>query len=200
MSENFADIIRHRRSVRRFRPDDVPDALLTELLELASWAPSAHNRQPWRFVVVKTAAVRRSLSARMASRLEQSLKLDGLPEEKIKRDVDRSQRRINGAPILIIVCLTMEDMDIYPDDLRTQAEYLMAVQSVAMSGQTLMLAAHASGLSSCWVCAPLFCPDTVREFLDLDASWEPQGVILLGYAAEERSKTRHSIDTRVVMR
>ena len=77
----------------------------------------------------------------------------------------------------------MEDMDRYADPARQNAEYLMAVQSAAMAGQNLMLAAHAAGLAACWMCAPLFCPEVARDALGLPADWQPQGLITLGYAA-----------------
>ena len=75
-------------------------------------------------------------------------------------------------------------MDTYPDARRNDAEYIMAVQSTAMASQIILLKAQASGLGACWVCAPLFCPDTVRAALDLPAAWQPQGLILLGWPAE----------------
>ena len=50
----------------------------------------------------------------------------------------------------------------------------MAVQSTAMAVQNMLLLAHAEGLAACWMCAPLFCPDTVRAALDLPADWQPQ--------------------------
>jgi len=55
------------------------------------------------------------------------------------------------------------------------AQYLMAVQSVAMAGQNLMLAADASGIGSSWVAAPPFRPDTMPP------DWRPQGMITLRY-------------------
>lgn len=70
----------------------------------------------------------------------------------------------------------------------------MAVQSVAMAGQNLLLAAHAHGLGACWMCAPLFCPDVVRSALSLPIDWEPQGLITLGNPAQSRSKTRRKLD------
>ena len=60
----------------------------------------------------------------------------------------------------------------------------MGVQSVAMAGENLLLAAHALGLGGVWVCAPLFTPGTVGEVLGLPASWQPQGLVLLGYPAQ----------------
>ena len=61
----------------------------------------------------------------------------------------------------------------------------MAVQSVAMAVQNLLLAAHAEGLGACWMCAPLFCPDSVRAALGLAENWEAQALITLGFPANE---------------
>jgi nitroreductase len=47
------EAIRTRRSVRRYRPDPVPDQLVQKIIEAASWAPSSSNSQPWEFVVVR---------------------------------------------------------------------------------------------------------------------------------------------------
>ena len=63
----------------------------------------------------------------------------------------------------------------------------MAIQSVALAAQNLLLTAHAAGLGACWRCAPLFCPDTVRETLSLPSDWEPQALITIGYPAEAGS-------------
>jgi nitroreductase len=70
----------------------------------------------------------------------------------------------------------------------------MAIQSVAMCAQTLWLLAHAEGLGACWLCAPLFVPALVRETLDLPADWEPQGLLTLGWPAEDKTKTRRSVE------
>jgi F420 biosynthesis protein FbiB-like protein len=83
-----------------------------------------------------------------------------------------------------VLCLTIAEMDVYPDRRRKKAEFVMAVQSAALAAQNLLLAAHAEGLGACWLCAPLFCPEAVRAALDLPADWEPQALITLGYPAE----------------
>ena len=102
--------------------------------------------------------------------------------------------------MLIVPCLTLAEMDIYPDAERSQAERTMAVQSVALACQNLLLAAQAAGLGTCWMCAPLFVPALVRQALDLPEDWEPQAVVTLGYPAEEKQKEREPLATRVVWR
>jgi F420 biosynthesis protein FbiB-like protein len=89
----------------------------------------------------------------------------------------------------------MADMDVYPDARRRAAEREMAAQAVAAAVQNLMLAATARGLASCWMCAPLFCPEVVRSVLDLAQDWEPQALITLGHAADAgRPRPRHRPD------
>ena len=48
------------------------------------------------------------------------------------------------------------------------------------------------------MCAPLFVPETVRDTLGLDADWEPQALITLGYAAEEKTKTRALLASQTI--
>jgi coenzyme F420-0:L-glutamate ligase / coenzyme F420-1:gamma-L-glutamate ligase len=191
------DLIKSRRSIRRYASQPVPLELLRRLLEAATWAPSAHNRQPWRFAVLTKSADREKLAAAMGARLRADRTADGDDPQDIERDVTRSYDRLTGAPVIIVVCLSMVDMDSYPDPRRSHNEELMAIQSTAMATQNLLLLAHAEGLAACWVCAPLFVPELVQETLNLPADWQPQGLITLGWAGETREKTRAPLETRV---
>lgn len=177
---HWLSLIGSRRSIRRYLPDPVPADAIERLLTAAIWAPSAHNRQPWRFVVITQPETKERLAAQMGARLRADRLADGDPAEAIDKDAARSHTRITTAPVVIVACLTMADMDRYPDTRRKRAEYLMAAQSVAMAVQNLLLTAHAEGLGACWMCAPLFCGDTVRQALDLPDDWEPQSLITLG--------------------
>jgi F420 biosynthesis protein FbiB-like protein len=167
--------------------------LIAQMLDAARWAPSAHNRQPWRFAMIESAATKHALATALGERLRADLERDGVPREKIETGVQRSFARITSAPVVIVACLTMRDMDVYPDTRRKKAEWTMAVQSVAMAVQNLLLSAHALGLGACWMCAPLFAPDTVRAVLKLDDDWEPQALITVGYPGEVKSKSRNSL-------
>lgn len=198
--QSVMNAILSRRSVRRYRPDPVPGALIEQALRAAIWAPSAHNRQPWRFAVVQSDDQKASLAAAMGARLRRDLETDGAAPELIEKDVSRSYERIGAAPILVVLCLSMIDMDRYPDEKRSTAEFMMAVQSVAMAGQNLLLAAHDLGLAACWMCAPLFCPDVVQQALALPVDWQPQALMTLGFPAETREKTRHPLETSVLWR
>lgn len=193
----MSSLIKSRRSVRRYTSESIPQQTILRLLEAATWAPSAHNRQPWRFAVLTQAADKERLAQAMGARLRADRTADGDDPAAIERDVARSYARLTGAPVLIVVCLSMADMDVYPDSHRARNEWLLAAQSTAMAAQNLLLSAHAEGLAACWVCAPLFVPDLVRNTLALPQDWEPQGVVTLGYPAEIREKSRMPIDTKV---
>ena len=178
-----AQLMASRRSIRRYRAEPVPAALVDELLACAIHAPSAHNRQPWRFVVMQDREPKAKLATAMGNRLREDRLRDGDAQAIVEADAARSYERITGAPVAIVVSVTMADMDVYRDASRSDAEYLMAVQSTAMAVQNLLLAAAAAGLGACWMCAPLFCPGTVKTALDLPADWHPQAIITLGYPA-----------------
>ncbi|HID52669.1 MAG TPA: nitroreductase family protein [Anaerolineae bacterium] len=197
MHSEFITWLTTRRSIRRYTPDPVSQDLIEQMLTAAVWAPSAHNRQPWRFAVIETAVTKQTLAAAMGQQLQTDLQADNVPPHVIAADVNRSYQRITQSPLLILVCLSMADMDSYLDPARQRNEWLMAVQSTALAAQNLLLAAHALGLGACWICAPLFCPDVVRQALTLPDDWQPQALLTIGYPAESKTKTRQPLSTRV---
>lgn len=174
-----------RRSIRRFDSKDVDREILNRILETAAHAPSAHNRQPWRFAVLTQPKPKSRLSDSLAAGFRHDLAADGLPEAEIEAQLQRSRNRITGAPVIIVLCMDFSEMDIYLDEKRSHAERTMAVQSVAAAGLQLQLAAHAEGLASVWTCWPLFSPEAVCAALDLPENWEPQAMFFIGYAGGE---------------
>lgn len=196
----FWSWIRGRRSIRRYQPRPVERAILEQILTAAMWAPSAHNRQPWRFCVVTDEQVKLRLSERMGERWRRDLGADGVDSALIEKRVTISHARITGAGALIVASVSMAEMDHYPDPKRAEAEWLMAVQSTALACQNLLLAAHHYGLGACWMCAPLFVPDLVCDALDLPMGWRPQALITVGYPAESKEKDREPLASRVIWR
>lgn len=197
---DFWELIQGRRSVRRYTAEPVAPELLEKVLAAAVWAPSAHNRQPWRFCVITSAGTKARLSERMAEQWRRDLSADGADAAFIERRIAISQARLTGAAALIVAAASMEEMDSYPDERRRQAEWTMAVQSVALACQNLLLAAHHYGLGACWMCAPLFVPELVQDVLELPATWQPQALITLGYPAETKTKERAPLASRIVWR
>lgn len=184
-----------RRSIRRFLPRAVEPDLIRTILQAATWAPSAHHRQPWRFVVLSTPESRQALADAMGLDFRRDLQSDGLPPEQVESQIERSRQRIIEAPAAILLCLDGNVGDAYPDARRVHAETMMGVQGVAMAGENLLLAAHSFGLGGVWICAPLFAQETVRRTLKLAEEWQPQGMVLLGYPARiPELRPRRSLD------
>lgn len=172
-----------RRSIRRYRDDAVSEQLILECLSAATWAPSAHNAQPWRFVLIRGEAKTR-LAVSMGRAFEEDMCKDGVPAAVRKRRVARSVEMFTTAPALVLGCIDMDVMDAYPDVKRQQAERLLAVQSLSCAIQSFLIAAHSVGLGACWFCAPAFCPDTVVSALDLGTRLEPLALVTVGYPDE----------------
>ncbi|MCP8317703.1 MAG: nitroreductase family protein, partial [archaeon] len=145
-SHELLNFIKSRRSIKRLKPDSISRDVIEEILDVAISAPSAHNVQPWRFVIVDDQKVKIELAEAMAKAWKEDLSKNGLSRIEIERLIELSKERTIKASILVITCLTMEDMDKYKDDRRKNAEYLMAVQSVSAAIQNLLLATHAKGL------------------------------------------------------
>lgn len=194
-STDLHHFLRTRRSIRRFKPDPVPDSVINNILTTATFAPSAHNRQPWRFAVVTALSVKQNLADAMSAEFAHDLESDGLPHEEIQKRVTRSRERILAAPLVILLCLDMTEMDTYPDKKRRRAEFRMAMQSVASAGLQLLLAAHAEGLGGVWVCSPLFVQETIQSVLALPETWEPQAMFFVGYPeAIPEARKRKTLD------
>jgi F420 biosynthesis protein FbiB-like protein len=182
---DFWGLIRGRRSVRRYADRAVPEDVIWKLLEAAHWAPSAHNRQPWRFVLVQEPETRLRLAEVMAEQWQADLLADGADPAQVARRAALSVHRIATAPAVILPCLDLAALDEYADPARQRHEWQMGVQSVALACENLLLAAHAYGLVGCWMCAPIFCVSLVQRVLALPDSWQPQALLTVGYPPDD---------------
>jgi F420 biosynthesis protein FbiB-like protein len=170
-----------RRSIRAFTPEPVARDALDALVEAACVAPAPHHSRPWRFVVVDSAVAKRDLATGMGDRWRADLAADGVDAARIDELVDASHRKLADAPALVLGCLTWDGLDRYPDATRQRAEWGMALLSLGAAVENLMLAAAANGLASCWVAAPIFCPEAARDALALPEEWLPHALVLLGH-------------------
>lgn len=146
-------------------------------------------------------SVKTNLADAMAIEFERDLEKDGLPQAEIQKLISRSRERIITAPVVILLSVDMSDMDVYPDEKRSNAEYLMAVQSVANAGTQMLLAAHAEGLGGVWVCSPLFVQATIQNILELPRTWEPQAMFFIGHPQDvPEVRERKPLDIIVIRR
>ena len=175
----FHDFLRTRRSIRRFKPDPVPATIVDRILTTATHAPSAHNLQPWRFAAVQERSSRQKLGETLTKKMRVDMTAEGTPQADIDKRVSISLRRIAEAPVIILLC---RDVTVIRKD--EPEEVTMAVQSVALAGLQMLLAAHSEGLGGNWICWPLYAQEETRDALELPETWQPQGMIFLGFAGE----------------
>lgn len=182
---NAYEAIIGRRSLRQLSSVPVAKPLVQKLLYAAVLAPAPHHTKPWRFVHLETPGSRKRLAEAMGAAWRADLESDRVSETQIELLLSRSERQIVDAPALVLACIVAEGLRSWPDKRRRRAEYRMAVQSIGCALQNIMVAAQAEGLASYWISAPLFCPDAVREALDLPTEYEAQALISIGYPASD---------------
>src|SRR4029453_19463376 len=95
-----------RRSIPAFRPDPVPRADLDRRAAAACLAPAPHHSRPWRWVVVDTPDRKAALARGMGDRWRCDLQGDGVPQARVDELVGASDRKLTGAPALVLGCLT----------------------------------------------------------------------------------------------
>ena len=196
------DTIHGRRSVRRYLPKEVPDGAVEQVLEAARWAPSPHGRQPWRFAVLTKDETKERLADAMGEEWRANLEMDGQDATVVEKRLEGSRKRLLDAPVLVLLCLYLEDLDEYPDAERQRGETTMAVQSLGAAAQNALLTAYDLGLDAGWMCAPLFCPEKVVEALALDPKLVPHALLTLGYADGDppKRRSRRPLEELVVYR
>ena len=177
--ERFAELVRWRRDVRRFRSDPIPQALIETLLALASHAPSVGLSQPWRFVLVETEARRAAIRENFARANESAL--NGYAGERQARYARLKLEGLSQAPVHLAVCADETTGQGHGLGRQTMPETIR--YSVVAAIQTLWLAARAEGLGVGWV--SILDPDAARAVLDLPEGWTLVAYLCLGWPEEE---------------
>ena len=213
-------LIHRRRTVRRYQNRPIDRPTLEALIAAACAAPSAHNRQHWRFAAITARVVKERLARAMGEPFRCDMEREQLHPDEIEMRAARSFRRLVESPALIVAGFSTSDtapsrsasdasviaseakqspspIRKTAAELESKIEETMATQSVAAAIENLLLAATVYGLGACWICWPLFCPDEVREALGLPDDFQPQALVTLGFPAEAPSpRDLFPLDTR----
>ena len=149
------EAIKKRRSIRAYKPRDVPDAVVEKLIEAASSAPSAGNIQPWRFVIARNPEVKKELAQAA------------------------DQAFIEEAPVVIVVCANEKRAE---TGYGVRGKTLYCIQDTAAATQNIHLTAYSLGLGTCWIGA--FNEDQAKKAVNAPEEMRPVAMIPVGYADE----------------
>ncbi len=180
MGPRVPSFLEARRSIRAFLTEPVPRRLLESWVEAACIAPAPHHSRPWRWVIVDSDDAKQRLAHGMGARWRADLQGESVSEARIDELVAASHHKITTAPAAVLGCLTWDGLDRYPDQRRQRSEWGMALLSLGAAVENFMVAAAADGYGSCWVAAPIFCPEAARDAIALAPDWLPHALILAG--------------------
>jgi coenzyme F420-0:L-glutamate ligase/coenzyme F420-1:gamma-L-glutamate ligase len=195
-----ADVPLARRTIRAFTAAPVDPAAVRRAVGTALTAPAPHHSEPWRFVILQTAAARMALLDAMREAWTADLRGDGFTEEQIGRRLRRGDV-LRHAPLIIVPCLVTDAAHDYPDERRNRSEQAMFTVSVGAAVQNLLIALAVEGLGSAWISSTLFCQDLAARVMDLPAGWRPMGAVAVGHPAEQaRQRPPRDPDDFLVVR
>jgi len=177
--ERFAELLRWRRDVRRFRSEAIDPGLIEKLLGLASLAPSVGLSQPWRFVLVETEQRRQAIRDNFA--LANDAALNGYAGERQARYARLKLEGLSQAPVHLAVCADETTAQGHGLGRQTMPETIR--YSVVAAIQTLWLAARAEGLGVGWI--SILDPKAACATLDLPADWTFVAYLCVGWPEEE---------------
>ncbi len=198
---NLLEAIKARRSIRKFKPDPVPDELIKELLEAARLAPSGSNLQPWRFVVVKSAEAR--------EKLKQATPLTFVPKAPVVlaccvdktalNNVQQRARELKEAGAFLGTSLENIKLNEYakrrPQDETAMMAYLGLNAAIAIDHITLR--AVDLGLGTCWVM--MFDQQKAKEVLQLEDNYNVVALLPVGYPDQNPApRPRVSLDEIII--
>lgn len=151
------DVIKERRTIRKFENTPVSDDILINIIDSARYAPSAGNQQPWEIIVVKNPDSKKRLQTACFN-----------------------QECVMTAPVLIVLAINMK---LARSKYENRGEQLYGIQAVAAAAQNMLLSAEALGLGTAWMGA--FSEKSVAILTQCPEYIRPCAVIALGYPAEK---------------
>ncbi|MFZ7111749.1 MAG: nitroreductase family protein, partial [Desulfatiglandales bacterium] len=184
--QDLLDLIKGRRSFRRFRPEPIPRESILKILEAGRHVPSAGNAQPWEFLVVEDKAVKKDITLCITG--DSARKLDKDPTLYIEVAV---QPHLHTAPVLIVVCGDTRLKRAFPVWLDGD---ILVRQSLAICVYAMQLAAASLGLATAWATIQKGARETaIKKLLGIPDPYVIDHIIPLGFPDEEKEKSTASL-------
>lgn len=196
--KDLFEVMEGRRSVRRFRPEAPPDDAIRRLVAAAVTAPSASNKQPWRFLVVSDRAVVEAMAAAVREAVGRIARAVEPDFEDAFRAYGDYFTRFESAPIVLVPLhrsLTLLSRMVGDRLSATDRAAVEAMErdsgliGTSMALQNLLLAATAEGLGASGMTGPLVALEPLRRILAVPDSWHVLALVPLGYPDEQPRPT-----------
>ena len=194
MTVELIEAIKKRRSIRKFKSDKIPKKDIYDIIQAASLAPSAHNKQMWRFIAISNQEILKGMEKAIVSEIEE---LNNWPELKEIRFKVKGLRAYSTffvkAPLVFAILVkpyhSIVDEVLKLDGLKKeQADLLQShveIQSVAAAVENLLLAATEKGYGTCWMCGPLIATPALEKILQIEEPWKLMALVPLGIPNQE---------------
>jgi nitroreductase len=194
--DDLLALVKNRRSIRRFKPEPIPDEYIGKIIEVARWAPSGFNMQPWEFVVVRKPELRERIVEAVSEYWAQAKRMEATRESwqgkpwKTSGVIDAGMD-YTTAPVFILLFGDTRTKAGLPMGVRHDSNryHLIFTSSLASTFLYMHLAATTLGLASQWVSAisTPFASCMVKNLLGIPAEMEPYDMMALGYPALQPS-------------
>ncbi|WP_371368145.1 Bifunctional F420 biosynthesis protein FbiB [Sporomusa rhizae] len=170
----FFTLVKSRRSVRKYKTEPVSKENILKLLDCANWAPSASNRQPWEFLVVSGAWIKRlSESYRdIVEKFTSNVKIKNIGNIASNKAFLRFASDYGSAPVVVVVLVKK-----HSDPKEAKAD----LESASAAMENFVLAAANLGLGTCWMTGPLYDENGLHDILSIQDDKEIVAVTPLGY-------------------
>lgn len=197
----LSHLVQTRRSIRTYRAEAVPEEMLLRAIELATWAPSGGNWQPWQFWVVQNRGVIESMADAMdaRSRLMASWPESAPWQETADRWI-RTGAFFRHAPVCIAVLVggyqsVADKLLAARGAVDPQATEMLEwrrfgasrIQTVAGAVMTLLLGLHQQGLGACWMAGPQQAKAEIEGILGVPPEWDFVALVPVGWPAETKT-------------
>jgi nitroreductase len=206
--QELEELIKGRRTIRKWKRQDVSDDLIRKAIEVATWAPNGGNYQGWRFIAVKNREVIVSMANAVQSMAD---KIASWPESlRWREDMERFRANASffrNAPVCIAVFVSqyMSALDkpitvreSYDQEAReillSRRSAPTAIQSAAAAAMALVLVLHQMGLGAAWLGAPLMAKKEIEQILKVSKDLALVCLVAVGYPDESPRKDRKPVD------
>jgi nitroreductase len=187
---DLLELVKNRRTIRRFKPDPIPDEHIEKILEVARWAPSGFNMQPWEFIVIKDPKIKTDMLHWMDEyrRLISKIEFVREPWQKVPQAPYRDpEMDLRIAPVFILLLGDTRVQTGLPMMVRYDLERRQTIYTSSLANAYLYmsLAAAALGLASEWVsiAASAYPQAMLKDCLGIPAYLEVYDMMALGYGA-----------------